>query len=490
MRRRWLAQDRAAREGRSAHEPTSDGAAARTGSVSFELLPPDARSDARFDALFDDRDAPRHVTTAPGPAGDHGPAGTRPWFAHPLPWVVAAVSVAFAGSFAVTASLEDARPLDVTTLPGGLRPLDEPPVPQWSVPVTPGASVVPAPGAVVVQDGGLTAYGVDDGAVLWRTGPLGDGTSCLPGPGERASDLVVCVTPAGWREPGARVTTVSSTTGDVLGARDVETAGRSVVPIGSTDLVRAWWRGGNVVVAREDAVSGEPRWERVLEHDGHGEGDDVVVHASRGVVDDLAPGVSAVLTEDGTPLVVDDVWTIVRLQDGRYVGNEYGRGTATVFTAAGDPAFRIRGRVLETPLSDGSAPGVILTNTFGSIVGVDAATGSQLWVLPGAGLRAVVRVDGRVVVQTDSSFRSVDARTGDEVWSVDLEEGSPWPVLTDGESLFVAEAGRGRQPGIVSVALDDGAVEWRWNPPEDTFQVLAVEGRLFLLDGDRLTAVS
>ena len=72
---------------------------------------------------------------------------------------------------------------------------------------------------------------------------------------------------------------------------------------------------------------------------------------------------------------------------------------------------------------------------------------------------------------------------------VTLEDGGPGPVLTDGRSLFVTERQR-RQPGLVSIALDDGAVEWRWTLPAGTYDVLAVEGRLFLLGTGGLTAVS
>lgn len=532
MRRRRLAQDRAARAGHVTHEPTTDGASAPASYVSFELLPPELRTDDRFDAVFDgEPEAARHrgapAATTPGARSDRRrtphPQGSgnalrpsaaarptvpvgrergssqedgdadaprRAWYAHPVPWVVVAVAAAFAGSVAFTASMEDARPVDVTALAGGLRPLEEPPAPRWTVPVAPGSEIVPAAGAVVTVDGGLTAYAVEDGSVLWRSERLGDRATCLPAQGEPAREVVVCAVPSGWRERVARLVTVRSATGEVVGDRTVETAGRlSVVPIGATDVVRAWWRGGEVAVVREDAATGEVRWDRSFRHDGLGRGGDVVLDVRRGVVDVLAPGVAAALTEDGRSLVEDDVWTIVRLQDGRYVGNEYGRGTATVFTAAGEPAFRIKGRVLEAPLSDGSAPGVIVTNTFGSIVGVDAATGSELWSLPGTGLRAVARVDGRVVVQTDSSYRSVDARTGEEAWAVDLDDSGPWPVLTDGRSLFVTERGRESQ-GLVSLALDDGAVEWRWTLPEDTYHVVAVEGRLFLLGADRLTAVS
>lgn len=474
--------------------------------MSFELLPPGLRSEAGFDAVFDGdppdparaprRGAPARAGTAPD--GGSARAGDveehreprRAWYAHPVPWVAAAVAVAFAGSVALTSSLEDARPVDVTALAGGLQPLGDPPAPRWTVAVAPGAEIVPAVGAVVTADARLTAYAPDDGTVLWRSQVLGDRTTCVPGRGEPAREVVVCLASTGWRDQVARLTTVRSVTGEVLGERVVEIAGPSVASVGDADVVRAWWRDGEVVVVREDAATGEVRWEHTFAHSGVGRGGDVTVGVRRGVVDVLAPGIAATLTEDGRELADEEVWTIVQLHDGRYVGNQYGHGTATVFTAAGKPAFRVKGRVLEAALSDGSVPGVIVTNTFGAIVGVDAATGSRLWSAPGVGIRAVARVDGRVVVQTDSSYRSIDVRSGDEVWSVDLDGTGPWPVLTDGESLLVPEGGRGDGPGLVSIALDDGTLEWRWSLPADTFQVAAVEGRLFLLGADRLTAVS
>lgn len=431
---------------------------------------------------------PRERRAAPAAGPDE--EVRRAWYAHPVPWVALAVGVAFAGSVALTSSLEDSRPVDVTALAGGLQPLEEPPATRWTVAVRPGTGIVPATGAVVTVGDRLTGYSVEDGSVLWQAEPWDASATCVPAQGEPARDVVVCLAPRGEGDGSARLTTVRSATGEVLGERAVQTAGPAVASIGAADVVRAWWRGEQVVVAREDAATGELRWERTFAHSGLGRGGEVTLAVRPGVVDVLAAGVAATLTEDGHRLVEDDVWTIVRLHDGRYVGNEYGRGTATVFTAGGEPAFRVKGRVLETPLSDGSAPGVIVTNTFGSIVGVDGATGSRLWEAPGAGIRAVARVDGRIVVQADASYRSLDVRTGVEAWSVHLDETGPWPVLTDGESLLVPEGGRGHHPGLVSIALDDGALEWRWSLPPDTYHVVAVEGRLFLLGADRLTAVS
>ncbi len=67
MRRRRLAQDRAARAGHVTHEPTTDGAGTAVGG--FELLPPELRSDDRFDAALD---AALAGPAAASARGDHG----------------------------------------------------------------------------------------------------------------------------------------------------------------------------------------------------------------------------------------------------------------------------------------------------------------------------------------------------------------------------------------------------------------------------------
>ncbi|MGO2042721.1 MAG: hypothetical protein ACTH2O_09080, partial [Cellulosimicrobium funkei] len=81
MRRRGLAQDRAARAGHVTHEPTSDGAGTAVGG--FELLPPELRSDDRFDAALDaalasPAEAPvRRPPDGPRPRDEDGPPATR-----------------------------------------------------------------------------------------------------------------------------------------------------------------------------------------------------------------------------------------------------------------------------------------------------------------------------------------------------------------------------------------------------------------------------
>jgi outer membrane protein assembly factor BamB len=204
----------------------------------------------------------------------------------------------------------------------------------------------------------------------------------------------------------------------------------------------------------------------------------------------MAPGVVATFTEDGTVLKEGDVWTVVRLPDGRYVGNEYGSGTTTVFTAAGEPRVEVRGRAVEAPLSDGSVPGVLLMNTFRGVAGVDAVTGAPLWTLATTGSRPVVRVDGLVVLRTETTLHGVDVASGALRWESSLTDGATWPALTDGRSLLVAEGEGGRRQHLVSIALADGTVEWRWPIPERTYHAFTSEGRLFLLGTDRLSAVS
>src|SRR5690606_34394573 len=157
-------------------------------------------------------------------------------------------------------------------------------------------------------------YAVEDGSVLWRSEPLGDRATCLPGQGEPAREVVVCVVPTGWREQAARLTTVRSATGEVLGERVVATAGRlSVGPVGDTDVVRAWWSGREVLLVREDAATGEVRWERTFVHDGLGRGADVVLDVRRGVVALISPGLAAALPERRISHTALDALSSVRI---------------------------------------------------------------------------------------------------------------------------------------------------------------------------------
>ncbi len=440
---------------------------------------------------------PPELAVVPTP-GRGAPRRRRRWSAHPVPWVVAVTVVALGGSFLATRALESAQRVDVAALEGGLRPIEAPLDVSWSVPVDRGGAVIAGPGVVVVQRDGLTAYAVDDGTPVWRSEAAGELATCVPRADRSPTEVVVCVTP--WDGPGVRLTVLQAATGRTLGQRVVEAVPHAVVPVGEADVVRARWDEGDVVLVREEAATGTVRWERRVERERSGSvelavsssGTGIVLEAGRGVVTVMAPGVVASLTEDGTVLKEGDVWTVVRLPDGRYVGNEYGSGTTTVFTADGVPRVEVRGRVVESALSDGSVPGVLLMNTFRGIAGVDAVTGAPLWTTGSAGHRPVVRVDGLVVLRTDTTLHGVDVASGATRWEVPLADGATWPALTDGRSLLVAEGEGegGRRQHLVSIALADGTVEWRWPVPERTYHAFTSGGRLFLLGTDRLTAVS
>ncbi|MBD8077467.1 PQQ-binding-like beta-propeller repeat protein [Cellulosimicrobium arenosum] len=468
-------------------EGTADGTDGGVGGVGFGAAGAGAGGDVA---------RPEPATTD---GGGGRPSRRRRWYTHPVPWVAVAVAGAFVGSVVLTDAVGTGDRPDVSGAVGGLEPIDEPPQERWSVPVDPRGGLMTAPGAIVTLSDRLTAYSVEDGTTLWQSEQIEDHASCMPRVDDVPRAVVVCTTAV--EDEGVRVTTVESTTGRIVGDRVVAAAPAAVALVGDSDLVRATWSGRDLLVAREDAASGEPRWEQLVEHDdtagqmlsGGPGGDGVIVDVGEGVVSVAAPGAVATFTLDGLELVRDEVWTISQLSDGRYAGNAYGRGTATVFTRDGEPSFRVRGRLLDPPIDDGSAPGVLVANTFGAIAGLDAATGSSLWALGGSGYRAVVRVDGLLVLQTDAAYRGVDTASGEERWFAELDEGGQWPVLSDGTSLFVVEGmrmRRGDAPDLVALALDDGSVRWRWNLPDDVYHVLAAGGRLFLLSSDELTAVS
>jgi outer membrane protein assembly factor BamB len=485
VRRRRLSRH----DGARARDGTSGSAgehAARSRTLTVELVPLDGDPGPESDLDGD-----------PAPDLDGAPHRAAGLPAHRAAWAVAAVALVLAGSVVATTVVDGTRTVDVAALAGGVETLAAPPAAEWSVPVDPRGGVVVAPGVVVTVDDRLTAYSVEDGRPVWRSEPLGDPATCLPGPGETAQDVIVCLTPV--READrVRLTVVRSDTGRTVGSRVVDVAGSAVEPVGPADVVRARLSGRDVVVVREDAATGDVRWERRLEHDrvtgarlaARGPQSGVALEVSRGVVALVAPGVVATFTEDGEPIETGQIWTVVRMGDGRYVGTAYGSGTASVYSPDGEEAFRFQGRALEAALSDGSAPGVLLANTFGGVAGVDAATGAPVWTLPVAAYRAVLRIEGLAVLETETSYHAVDVESGEQRWVVRLPDRGRWPALTDGRSLVVTRAEHGRTPELVSIALADGGVEWRWRVPEGTYHVFTAQGRLFLLGTDRLTAVS
>ncbi|MCB7135416.1 outer membrane protein assembly factor BamB family protein [Cellulosimicrobium marinum] len=475
VRRRRPASDATARARSSA---TVDARAASGERLRFELVEDD------------DGDDLHDVRPESGPVSRGGHGVRRPGRVG-LALVVAA-GLALGASAAVTAVLDGSRQQDVRTLAGGLEPLREAPVERWSVALDPAAGLVAAPDAVVTVDDRLTAYAVEDGEALWRSEALGVASGCLPRAGDPARDVVVCVVPQG--EGGVLLTTLDSRTGEVVGERVAQAAPRAVALVGSSDVVRAHLVGADVVVVREDAASGRVRWQHRVERrrlDGLVQPRlaGVRLEAGRGVVSVTAPGAVATFTEDGRALEEGEVWSIARLPDGRYAGNEYGRGTASVYTADGDEAFRVRGRFLDTALSDGSVPGVLVVNSFGGVSGVDAATGAVRWSLEGVGYHAEARVDGVVVLGTGRALHGVAVESGERLWDVDLPERGSWPTLTDGHAVIVSDDERTGGQDLVAIALEDGSVRWRWEVPDDAYRVVPADGRLLVLTGDRLAAV-
>ncbi|WP_251151581.1 PQQ-binding-like beta-propeller repeat protein [Cellulosimicrobium sp. Marseille-Q4280] len=489
MRPRRRGHDGAGHVRGRAGSPPDVAAADEHAPLRFELVADDD------DPADDDLPEPRAPAVVPAPGGG-SPGPRRRWYAHPVPWVAAVTALALGGSFLATRVIEAAQRVEVAALDGGLRPIEAPLEVSWSVPLDPGGAVIAGPGVVVTHGDGLTAYAVDDGTPVWRSEAVGELATCVPRADRSPTEVVVCLTPRDG--PGVLLTVVQAASGRTLGERVVEVVGQAVVPVGDADVVRARWDEGDVVLVREEAATGVVRWERRVERERSGSmqlavrsaGSGIVLDVDRGVVTLMAPGVVATFTEDGTVLKEGDVWTVVRLPDGRYVGNEYGSGTTTVFTAAGEPRVEVRGRAVEAPLSDGSVPGVLLMNTFRGVAGVDAVTGAPLWTLATTGSRPVVRVDGLVVLRTETTLHGVDVASGALRWESSLTDGATWPALTDGRSLLVAEGEGGRRQHLVSIALADGTVEWRWPIPERTYHAFTSEGRLFLLGTDRLSAVS
>jgi outer membrane protein assembly factor BamB len=103
---------------------------------------------------------------------------------------------------------------------------------------------------------------------------------------------------------------------------------------------------------------------------------------------------------------------------------------------------------------------VLVADTGGEIAALDAATGSERWVLAvGAGVYGTPALAGELVVAgTDAGeLVAIDIATGDQAWRRSLDGGpvvAP-PLVADDLVLAATEGGR-----LVAVAPEDGAIQW------------------------------
>lgn len=411
----------------------------------------------------------------------------------------------------------------------------------WDVPRVVGGSVV-----LVGQDGVVTAHDPSDGTVRWTAdlgGEAGCDTDGQLGWGKGArlrdtGDSLTCLVegdvlvvldaegeeqvrraldPAPDRDDPTRALTVT-------GGLVVRVARTGAVPEGSTAVVdpetwqvRGTVRGRDVTVQAQDARTGEVRWtttlpfvarddalDCVVQGDAGGpviETEPVSVWPGRDVVSVGGCGVRSVLSLEGARLDTPGFSTVVSLGD-RVLRESDSGARGELADRDGATLFAGSGRVLVPATTDGTSDLVVVAE--GSRTTGFGPDGEPRWTVPSVH-GSLLAQDEDAVVLGDQGGRVValDERTGEVRWETDLgvrdadRVADPGPVVqgiwaadgeafADGTSLVVVLRSRGgtSQDVVRLVALDpaDGTTRWDVASPRWTGAVVAVDGRLALVD--------
>jgi len=311
----------------------------------------------------------------------------------------------------------------------------------------------------------VVVVGTDDGRVLssWSTAPA-IAVASLPG-------LVL----TGVADEATRVATVV--------AHDEETGAerwRYAMPLAEDSVVAGWGLGRPVYTAGDLVVVADQMAMTLLDADG------------RFIRDDLGGS--------------DDVSTFGYVADGVLrVSRTTARGesTTTVVAPDGDPrADRVYAGDLLTPVDDGSAPGLVLAMTGGSLSlaaqmddestdqgtgpglrAYDGTTGRELWfarMSSSSGSGAIV-LRGRVyVTSTAAAVVALDARTGRTVWKT-ADAGMGLGMVTDGRWVYavVNRPLSSEDAWLVGWDPRSGAERWSARLP-DGLEAVTVSGHTLL----------
>lgn len=503
------------------------------GAYTFDLVPDDG----------DEASWPARRTTAGG-SQDAGAVVVHLEREEPVPaaeperrpgrqrWFVAAVLAVLAavGALAVDVLGDRSRTAALRVASGGVLDLSAPPVETWRIDAddrAPGGLVAVMGGAAVVQRyDDLHGVDLDTGARRWTVQLPDRSSECGAGYGlwdQRArilpARLLVCLSGDG----DERVAVVVDAEGGVVSRRAVDVSGEHLVrPAPDGTVVAATWVGeadepdvavlgdptvGDVEVDGEiadgydarvrllDAVTGEVRWEHVVEFAPVLDGYRCVEYTDGGrdaeiqlqgelrsaAAGDLlwvfGCGIDAWFTPSGERLDVaagvgpSTFGAAVRALDGGgYVGSSSGGRIG-----ASDEGDRLLGRdgrvrreldghLLVPRASDGATDDVHLVRVGDETVAVDG-DGRPLWRL-GLPVQALLAQAGGMAVVSDIGGRVVglDLTAGTEVWAhddllADIEGDDVWGSVADRvQSVFTD----GRRAALVWPALDHGSIAVHW----------------------------
>jgi len=344
------------------------------------------------------------------------------------------------------------------------------------------------------------------GEILWTwLGP--DGHQCIPvldgeWPVVEPTELIACaVAPGAAATPvvtpeagGADVVVLDVGTGAEVGSLAVP-SGLAFVNSADGDLIlMSVGPGSTVQVSRWDPRTGHQVWSyasepglwEVIASEGGG-----AYAIDNGVI---TFGDSALAISESTGAEVDleqswwaDTPVAGGLPDGGSFETAYRDGVplrTRVFDADGSRRFDVEAVPWLATISDGSLTEVLpVRRTSGQeVVGLDAATGAELWTVGAmAGLAPVLQIDGVAVALGTSSAVGLELADGLRLWQVPIERSDgAWQPVSDGGLVLLLS----REQGPLELAAHDvrtGARAWGVRVPDDARYLRSVGGAVVLV---------
>lgn len=391
-----------------------------------------------------------------------------------------------------------------------VRVLGAAPQVRWSAAVDGSVAPVLAGDVVVAVSGtpsterGLVGLDVVSGARRWSVAlaavPDPERVLCRP-----LDALLACVVgpvPPSDRGPDpvdetSTLLLLDPATGAVLARNEVP--GWAVATAQTeSDLVVATYARGMLTVRRVDPSSGAARWETqrwsTFQSAGNGR---VALVAAAGLV--MAAGNDVTLLLDAA--TGERLPRTARLlEDGTLVRTRYRLPAAGVdavselSTGRGEPWLTVRGVLVEPGVSDGSSGLVFAASGLsggplgGRVRAYRLGTPEAVWRALMPAPVVAVDVGGRVVLRGAGVLVGLEAATGEQLWRRDFGT-SLGRTFTDGRHVVVEHDVVDGVPSLTAVSLDDGGTAWRVPLPPGASRAVRLGPHLYALGDEVLVAL-
>jgi len=280
----------------------------------------------------------------------------------------------------------------------------------------------------------------------------------------------------------------------VLDARTGATVEVAVLEVGTVgwdvvdgDLVTGRLSGTDLMLERVDPEARLVRWSRQVPLPDGVLARQLTLRVTEGFV--LVDGVSGIVLDAARGTLLGSFTG----SDGGAVGlsasilgfTVWDGTTGSWHDAQGRTGAVLTGSPFELGIDDGSGGALELLRYGPSIMGVEVIDVGLAWNR-GPVERALLRLDGRLLLDEGELLRAVDAGSGANLWSVAGSLGSPQAqAASDGLRVLAVVPGAGSErPRLTALDLADGSVVWSTPMPEGTTSVSAEDGTVVAVGQD------